>query len=169
MEVLTPLFYEDPPILLTPTPVSNFVQPSLPLSPNPCHLHPPHQGFFLLSCFFCWMGDHATFDVLFYLMIIWIYTCQASVPYYQKDLDVYFMQQGVKSTVVWHIVWFFTGTLILYHTHTHMHTHKYTQCKTRFFLWNTTNTDRNGLNKTHVHTHTHTPKTQRKRTLGQVS
>ena len=25
----------------------------------------------------CWIGDHATFDVLFYFMIIWIHTCQA--------------------------------------------------------------------------------------------
>ena len=118
MEVLTPLFYEDPPILLTPTPVSNFVQPSLPLSPNPCHLHPPHQGFFLLSCFFCWMGDHATFDVLFYLMIIWIYTCQALVPWYQKDLNVCFMQQGVRFAEVWHMC-FFSGTLDFTNTQTH--------------------------------------------------
>ena len=138
MEVLTPLFYEDPPILLTPTPVSNFVQPSLPLSPNPCHLHPPHQGFFLLSCFFCWMGDHATFDVLFYLMIIWIYTCQALVPWYQKDLNVCFMQQGVRFAEVWHV--FFLVLLIsqthkhTQHTpvpvewHTHINVYIYTTC-----------------------------------------
>ena len=36
-----------------------------------CHLQPPPQLFFLLSCFFGWMGDHTTFDVLFYLMIYW--------------------------------------------------------------------------------------------------
>ena len=34
---------------------------------------------FLFSCFFDYIGDHATFDVLFYLKIIWIYTCQASL------------------------------------------------------------------------------------------
>ena len=73
---------------------------------------------------------------------------------------------GLTHSVVFY--WYF-NFISHTHTHTHMHTHKYTQCKTRFFLWNTTNTDRNGLNKTHVHTHTHTPKTQRKRTLGQVS
>ena len=39
--------------------------------------------------------------------------------------------------------------------------------KTRFFLGNTNNTNRNGVNKqnthtyTHTHTHTHTPNTQR--------
>ena len=43
--------------------------------------------------------------------------------------------------------------------------------KTRFFLRNTNNTDRNGVNKqnTHTHTHTHTPNTQRKVTLERVS
>ena len=40
------------------------------------HLHfsvtsnPPPSLFFLLRYFFGWMGDYATFDVLFYLMII---------------------------------------------------------------------------------------------------
>ena len=43
--------------------------------------------------------------------------------------------------------------------------------KTKFFLWNTNNTDGNGVNKqnTHTHTHTHTPNTQRKITLERVS
>ena len=46
--------------------------------------------------------------------------------------------------------------------------------KTRFFLWNTNNTDRNGINKqntthTYTHTHTHTPNTHRKITLERVS
>ena len=39
--------------------------------------------------------------------------------------------------------------------------------KTRFFLWNTDNTDRNGVNKQNKHTHTHTY-TQRKITLNRV-
>ena len=82
----------------------------IPSPSLPCHLQPRPQLFFLLSCFFGWMGDHATFDVLFYLMIIW--------PWYQKDLDVCFMQQGVRFTEVWHIMWFFTGTPIWYHKRT---------------------------------------------------
>ena len=43
--------------------------------------------------------------------------------------------------------------------------------KTNFFLWNTNNTDRNGVNKqnTHTHTHTHTLNTQGKITLEKVS
>ena len=44
--------------------------------------------------------------------------------------------------------------------------------KTRFFLWNTNNTDRNGVIKENTHTHTHTPNTLntlRERTLERVS
>ena len=48
---LTPLFYEDSPILLTLL-FSNFVP----------------------------MGDHAIYDLLFYLVILWIYTCQGFIP-----------------------------------------------------------------------------------------
>ena len=96
--------------------------PILLIPPLPCHLQPPPPLLLLLLCFFGWMGDHATFDVLFYLMIIWIYTCQALVPWYQKDLDVCFMQQGVRFTEVWHM-WFFTDTLMLLsHTQTQKHT-----------------------------------------------
>ena len=39
--------------------------------------------------------------------------------------------------------------------------------KTKFFLWNTNNTDRNGVNKQNIQTHT--PSTQRKITLERVS
>ena len=88
----------------------------------PCHLQPPPQLFFLLSCFFDWLGDHATFDVLFYLMLTWIYAFQALVPRYENDLDMCFMQQGIRFTEVWHIMWFFIGTLIWYHKHTTTHT-----------------------------------------------
>ena len=109
-------------ILPTPPPPSSFFKFCPTPSPLlPCHLQPPPQLFFLLSCFFGWMGDHATFDVLFYLMIIWIYTCQALVPWYQKDLDVCFMQQDIRFTEIWHIMWFFTGTLIWYHKPTNVH------------------------------------------------
>ena len=112
---------------------------------------------------------------------------------------VCFMQQGVKFTEVWHIMWFLTSTLIWYHTHKDTkhtqelidwHTHKNTylhhllsdmknllyrvpQCLcfskiahlskshllirfniTKFFPWNTKNTDRNGINKQNTHTYT---------------
>ena len=82
----------------------------------------PPPLLFLLSCFFGWMSDHATFDVLFYLMITWIYTCRALVLQYQKDLDVCFLQQGIKFTEVWHIMCFL---LVLWFdiTHTNTQTH----------------------------------------------
>ena len=113
--VRTLLFYEDrppPPILPTLPPFSNFVQPLLPC----CH-QPQPSLLFLLPCFFDQMDDCTTIDVLFCLMILWIHICQTLVPQYQRGLDVYFMQQGVKFTEVWHM-WFFGGTLIWYHIHT---------------------------------------------------
>ena len=76
---------------------------------------PPHMRN---KIFFDRMGACVTFDVLYYLMILWIHTCQTFVPQYQKDLDVCFMQQGIKFTEVWHMC-FFAGTLIWYHTHRH--------------------------------------------------
>ena len=42
-----------------------------------------------------------------------------SVP---KGLDACFMQQGITFTELWHIIWFFNGSLIWYHTHKHTHT-----------------------------------------------
>ena len=116
--VLTLLLYEDSPYIASP-PFSNFVQhPLFSITSNP---QPPL--LFLLPFFFGWMGDHVTYDIQFYLMIIWIYTCQALVPYYQKDLDVCLMQQGIRFTEVWHIMLFFTGTLIWYYTHKNTQTH----------------------------------------------
>ena len=70
---LAPLFYEHRlSILLTPppSPFSDFVQPT-------SNLH-PHCSFSWLN-FFDWMGNHATFDVLFYLMILWTYTCRRTL------------------------------------------------------------------------------------------
>ena len=55
-------------------------------TPLPCHLQPPFPLFLLLSYFFGWMGDQATFDVLFYVMIIWISTCRSLVPYTRRTL-----------------------------------------------------------------------------------
>ena len=92
-----------------------------PLSPN--SLSPPTSTPTVLSVVLFllaeWVGDHATFDVLFYLMIIWNYTCQALVPWYQKDLDVCFMQQGVRFTEVWHNVIFYWYSNLILQTHKH--------------------------------------------------
>ena len=54
-----------PPILTIPLPFSNFVQPLL---------------LFLLSCLFGWIGDRASFDLLFYLMILWISHKRRDIP-----------------------------------------------------------------------------------------
>ena len=61
--VQTSLFYEDQPYIAYS--FSNFVHPPPTTSLSP-QLLPPL--FFMLSCFFGRVGDHATFDVLFYLM-----------------------------------------------------------------------------------------------------
>ena len=46
-----------------------------------CHFQPSLPLFvFVLPYFFDWVSDHATFNVLFYLTMIWIYTCRALVP-----------------------------------------------------------------------------------------
>ena len=46
----------------------------------PCCLQPHPPLLILLSCFFGWMGDHTTFDVLFYLMISWNNGCTHVEP-----------------------------------------------------------------------------------------
>ena len=73
-------------------PFSNFVPPPFPPLPS-CHQPPPPH-------FMC------------YSMIIWICTCRSLVPQYLKDLDVCFMQQGIKFIEVRYIIRFFIGTLI---------------------------------------------------------
>ena len=67
-----PLFYEDPHYNTSPP----FQIPPFPVTYNPR----PHYSFF------GWIGGR-----LNYVMILWIYTCGALVPSYQKDLDVCFM------------------------------------------------------------------------------
>ena len=76
--ILSPLIlWRPPPPPILPTPTFSILS-------NPpcllCHLQPLPPLIFLLSCFFGWMGDRVTFDVLFYLMILWIYTCRALEP-----------------------------------------------------------------------------------------
>ena len=93
--VLTPLFYEDPPYIANPPPFSNFVQPPPPM-------------FFLFSCLFDWMGDHATFGVLFYLMDLHMSSLGTLVP--ERPWCV--LWNKAWNSLFWHIIWIFTGTLI---------------------------------------------------------
>ena len=91
--------------LLLPTPLfSNFVHiPSPPLS---CHLQPPPQMFFLLPCFFGWMGDHATFDVLLCLGTL--------VPW-----DVFYTKRRQIYGGLTHYVVFYWYSDLISNTHTH--------------------------------------------------
>ena len=82
-------------------------------SPNP---HPPSPLFFLLSCFFDWMGDHATFHLLFYLMMLWNYTCRVLVPFSTRGTLMCVL--CIKShNVVFY--WYFD---LVSHTQTYKHT-----------------------------------------------
>ena len=170
-------------------PLSNFVQPIPPL---PCHLKPLTPLFFLFSCFFGWMGDHATFDVLHYLADLQMSSLGTLVP---EGPWCMFYATRHKFAEVWHIMCFYC-TLIWYHTQTDKYkqhtqgysrkTHPYIYKKwlfkkyslvkviyllircyrTRFFLWNTNNTNRNRVNKqnTHTYTHTHTKQSEKDNT-----
>ena len=82
-----------------PTPLPHCFKPSPPL-------------LFLMPCFFNWMGDCATFDVLFHLMILWIYNCWALAP---TRHQIYW---GLTHNVVFFLVPLFDIT----HTHTHKDT-----------------------------------------------
>ena len=82
--------------------------------------------FFLLPCFYGWMDDRATSNVLFYASIIWrSYTCWALVPYYQKQPPMCFIRVGIKFNVgltkmTWHLLalWFdIIHTKNIYTTH----------------------------------------------------
>ena len=69
MKIPLPLY-----CLLPLYPFFKICTPPMPFFP--CHLQPTLPLFFL-SCFFGWIGDLTTLNVLFQVMIIWIYTCQA--------------------------------------------------------------------------------------------
>ena len=122
-EVLTPLFYEDLPILPTPAPPSFkfYLTPQPPLFPRlSSRLQPSCPLLFLLSCFFDWMGDRPTFDVPFYLKILGICTCQFLGPwcvFYATRCQIY---RALTHNVVF--CWY--SNLI---SHTNKHAHKDTQ------------------------------------------
>ena len=69
---VSPLFYEAPLSHILPTTLfSNFVHPP----PFPVISNPNSHCSFCCPVFCGWMGDHTTFNVLFYVMMIWTYTC----------------------------------------------------------------------------------------------
>ena len=101
-----------PPYVACPSPFFKFC-PSWPLL---------FSTAFQLPCFIGWISNCTTYNMLFYLMILWICTCPVLVTYYHLDLDVCFTQQGIKFTKVCYR-WFFT--YLISHTRTHTHTHIY--------------------------------------------
>ena len=122
----------------TPPPPLYYLPPFFQLLSN--HHFPVTSNPHLPCSFFDWMGDCITFDVLFYLMIDIMHLHMSRLGTLMPEgLDVCFVQQGVKSTEVWHM-WFFPGTLIWYYTQTNKQTNKQTNTHT------------------HTHTHTHTQK-----------
>ena len=94
---------------------SNFLQP-----PLPCRLQPSPPLLIRLCCLFGWMSDRATFDRLFYLMISWMYTCRALVPWCM----FYATRRQIYWVLTRDVVFCLSSDLI---THTHTHTHKDTQ------------------------------------------
>ena len=59
--------------------------------------------------------------MLFYLMILWIYTCWASYLVPQRPCGVFYATRR-RFTEVQHITWFFASTLIWCHTNKQRHT-----------------------------------------------
>ena len=84
---------------------------------------PPFFPRYLLPCFFLWMCDCATLNVLFYFTIRQTYTCWALVSQYQRHLVVCFRKQGINNFTVGltHRTWLLLA-LIWYHTHKHIYT-----------------------------------------------
>ena len=111
MRVSFSIFYENPAILLTPSPL--FV-----------HILSYTPPLFLLPCFFAWMCDRAT----------------TVFPWYQQHLVVCLMHTASNLLKIYTDDMVFATTLIWYHTHRqtqrtqeqidwHKHTHARTHVK----------------------------------------
>ena len=102
-------FRKTPLILATPF-FSNFVH-----TPIASILQPPPPLLFLLSCFFGWMGDRPTFDVLLHMLSL-----DTLVPvgpcclFYATRHQVY---RGLTHNIVF---WWYSD--LLSHTQTHTNT-----------------------------------------------
>ena len=83
-----PYFMKKP--LYCPTPTFQILWTPAPL---PCCLQLPPPLLILLSCFFGWMGDRTTFDVLFYL-ISWMHACR------DLHLDACFVLCNMTSSFI---------------------------------------------------------------------
>ena len=122
---LTPLFYEDPLIWSISPPFFKFCATSLPPSPSP----PTSTSTALFLVLFLWQNRwlYHIWCVILFSDIMDLHMLSVGTLYH-KDVAVCFMQQGIKITEVWHIMWYFVVNLIWYHTHTK---NTYTQKHTR--------------------------------------
>ena len=134
---LTHLFYVDPlphTLIILPTHSSSFqiLSTHIPPSPPPLPQAPPNTQtlLFLLTYFIGWMGDRATFDVLFYLIIMGLKIMSLSTIVSERPCYVFYAK---KCHVYWVLTysWLFTSTLIWYHTH------KNTQRTQKLIDWQT--------------------------------
>ena len=121
-----PYFMNTCPIFFATPPFKFCLPSSLHL---PCCLQSPPPLLILLPCFFDWMGDRATFDVPFSLMISWMYTCRALRPWC--------MFYAARRQVYWGL----TCGFLLVHwfdiTHSQTHTCKDTQHTQGPVYWHT--------------------------------
>ena len=106
------------PILHTPYPLFQILSTPLPHFPVTSNPHP--------HCSFCCHVSLAEWVIKPYLM------CHGSThakPWYLGTWRTLmcFMQKGVKFTEVWHVMWFFAGTMTQCHTHTNTQHTQHTQ------------------------------------------
>ena len=85
--------------------------------PLPCCLQPLPPLFFLLSCFFGWMGDPTTSDKLFYLMILWIYKYWEFVTLGPEG--PWYVFYAKRHQVYWGLT---HGVVLCWYSHTQTHT-----------------------------------------------
>ena len=120
---LQPLFYEDLPLHFLP-PLFRFFPPH----PHPPSSSPPTStSTALFVVLFCQhKGDHAIFDVLICLMILWIYTYEALEPSTRKTLLCIFCNKA-SSLLRSDTMAFCWYSDLLSHTHKRKYGHIDTQ------------------------------------------
>ena len=96
-------------------------------TPLPCCLQPSPSLLFLMSCFFEWMGDLSTFNVLLHLMILWIYKCHTL---YLRNRQTLICFRGLTNNV-----FFYWYSDLISHTHTHTYIHTKIHSPVRLIDW----------------------------------
>ena len=116
-ELLTPsMFYEDPSLYCLPYHILHLFK-FCPTPILPCCL-----SSLLFVLFFLVKGDCATFDVLIYLMVFWVYTCWALYLSTRRTLlCVYATKHQVYWGMTHNVVFCWYSDLI---SETQKHTHK---------------------------------------------